>query len=315
MRILFCVVLLLTVGPLCGATHGELKEIAVLGRGSFLLSVQGVALLPDGGLLVADRLDYRVKKLTPAGSQVGMVGGRGRGPGQFQGPGPIDVHGDCIAVADHATNRIQFLDRALVPRTTVALQGAVSDLCFDGGGNLWVAVVTMRKDRGIVQLDPSGKERRVLPLHNGSGDIFYDAGFIAWLGRGRIAFAYYALNRIEIWDTSGRFVREFSVAGLPSRAAGKTIRVPGTEGSMVAPEGKIFRAMTSDGCGRIYLLISDYGSAPGKELVVTDGEGRELGRYLLPTRAVQIRSDRKGIIYIVPPERDAVIRCSLPGGQ
>jgi hypothetical protein len=315
MRVPLCVVLLLAAGSLSASGGGELKQSAVLGRGSPLLAVQGVAPLPDGGLLVADKLDYRVKWLTSAGVQVAMVGGRGRGPGRFQGPGPIDVHGERIAVADHATNRIQFFNRALTPLSTVTVDGAVSDLCFDGAGNLWVAAVTMRKERGIIQLDPSGRERRVLPLHNGSGDIFYDAGFIAWLGGGRIAFAYYLLNKIEIWDTSGRFIREFSIAGLPSRAPGKMIGGADGRGSMIAPEGKIFRSMTSDGRGRIYLLISDYGRAPGMELVAADGEGNELGRYLLPTRAVQIRSDREGGFYIVPPERDAVIRLSMSGGN
>jgi hypothetical protein len=315
MRVLFCVVFLLAAGRLGAEAGGELKQSAILGRGSSLLSVQGLAPLPGGGLLVADRLDYRVKQLSPAGVQVRTVGGRGRGPGQFQGPGPIDVHGNRVAVADYASNRIQFFDPALVPRATVTVEGAVSDLCFDGAGNLWVAAVTMRKDRGIFQFDPSGRERRVLPLHNGSGDLFYDAGFIAWLGGPRIAFAYYVQNRIEIWDTSGRFIREFSIAGLPSRAAGRRIGGNSTRGTPVAPEGKIFRSMTSDGRGRIYLLISDYGKAPGMELVRADAEGKELGRYLLPTRAVQIRSDGNGGIYAVPQERDAVIRYSLPGGE
>ena len=76
---------------------------------------------------------------------------------------------------------------------------------------------------------------------------------------------------------------------------------------MNAPEGRIFRSITSDGKGRIFLLISDFGSQPGKEIAVMDAEGHEVDRYLLPKKCVQIRANGAGSLFVVPRERDAIV--------
>lgn len=314
MRYSILCAILLASASLCAAGEGELKQVAILGRGTRLLALQGLALLPDGSVLVSDKLDYRVKKLSPAGAQVASVGGRGTEPGQFQGPGPIDCRGDRIAVADHAANRIQILKGDFTPLATLKIDGAVSDLCFDGAGNLWVAAVTMQKEKGLFQFAPDGRRLRVLPLHNAEGDMFYDAGFLAWIGGGRFAFAYFVQNRVEIWDTAGAFLGEFSVAGLPLRAPSKKLGGENGGIQVSAPEGNIFRSIASDGKGRIYLLISDFGSRPGKEIVVVDARGKEIGRHALPAKCVQIRADNAGRLYAIPRERDAVITYASGGG-
>ncbi len=65
---------------------------------------QDVAFLPDGRILVADGLDnHRVMILDKNMNYLGEVGGRGKGPGQFDG-----VH----AIAVGPNNRVYALDRS-----------------------------------------------------------------------------------------------------------------------------------------------------------------------------------------------------------
>jgi hypothetical protein len=312
-RAVLIVPLLLSAGdlPAAGERRGEMKRSAVLGRDSRLLAVQGVAVLPDGEVLVADRLDYRVKKFTASGKQRGAVGGRGRGPGLFQGPGPLDFHGRRIAVADFASRRVQYLHDDLTPAASFEVPGAVSDLCFDGAGNLWVMAVTMDK-RGFFLYGADGKQRRTLGLRNAEGDLFFDAGFVAWLGNGTIAVSYYVRNNIELWDTSGRFLREFAIPGLPGRA--RTRHVTGGRAGMMVPEGNIVRSMTADGHGRIYVLGADYSERPGEEVLELDGEGRLHRRLRLQEKCVLIRADGKGSLYAVPGDRRSVVRYQLREG-
>ncbi len=293
-----------------GDGRGEMRPRAAVGRDARLLAVQGVAVLPDGTVLVADRLDYRVKKFAVSGKQTAAVGGRGRGPGQFQGPGPLDARGGRIAVADFASRRIQILDKNLAASALFQAPGAVSDLCFDGGGNLWVMSLTADGKPGLLLYDGGGRQRKAVVLRNASGDPFLQAGFVAWVGKGVLAVSYYVQNKVELWDTSGRFIREFCVPGFPGRSR----PVPRGRPGVAVPDGCLFRSMSADGGGRIYFLAAEYGDRPGQEVVVMDDKGTLAGRLQLAERCVLIRADGRGSLYAVPRKRDSVIRYQLVEG-
>ncbi len=282
-----------------------MKQSAVIGRDSRLLAVHGVAVLPDGTVLVSDKLDYRVKKFAPTGKLTATVGGRGRGPGQFLGPGPLDSYGSRIAVADFAGERVQCLVN-LAPSSSFEAPGTVSDLCYDGAGQLWVLVLAADGQPGLFRYDSNGKQQKALTLRNARGDPFDHAGFVAWLGRGVIAVSYYVRNKIELWDTSGKFIREFSAPGLPDRARKRPVSERRSD--FMVPDGNIFRSMTSDGNGRIYLLGAEYCDSPGREVLDLDGRGKLRRRILLADRSVLIRADRKGSLYAVPRTRDSIVR-------
>lgn len=309
-HVLLIVAFLSSVIQPCRGGDGRvrLKERAAIGRDSLLLAAQDIAVMQDGSLLVTDKLDYRVKKFTVDGRQAATVGGRGRGPGQFQGPGPIDVHRNRIAVADFASGRIQIFSADFNYLRTIRISGAVSDLCFDGEGKLWITAVTLDRTRGLFQYDDSGKLLRALGLKNASGDLFGDACLIAWMGKGILAVAYYIRNAIELWDTSGSFVRELSVPELPSRSPVKWMEgSPGRQGLMV-PEGSIFRGMTSDKNGHLYLLLADYGDYPGREVVRLNEHGVIEDRMLFPEKTIHVQISGTGEILSIPAARDAVIR-------
>jgi hypothetical protein len=310
-RAAFIVGFLLAVGDVlvAGEGRGELRKSAVIGRDARLLAVYGVATLSDGALLVADKLDYRVKKFAATGEQTAAVGGRGKGPGLFRGPGPLDVHGDRIAVADFATGRVQCLEGDLTPHASFEVPGAVSDLCFDGGGNLWIMAVTMDRQRGLFQFDTDGRQMKALGLRNARGDLFLDAGFVAWLGDGLIAVAYYVQNKVELWDTTGTFIREFALPGLPERAQSRP--VPGGKSRLMIPEGNIIRSMTSDGHGLLYLLCADYSAKPGQDVLAIDEGGVVRRQLSLMEKSVLIRADGNGSLYAVPGGRKSVVRYQL----
>ena len=81
---------------------------------------------------------------------------------------------------------------------------------------------------------------------------------------------------------------------------------------MQVPEGNIFRSMTSDRKGLLFLLPGDYGEYPERELIVMNKEGQVRERLLLPDQVVQIAGIDSGI-YAVPRRRDSVHKYSIPG--
>jgi DNA-binding beta-propeller fold protein YncE len=71
---------------------------------------RGIAVRPDGALLVVDTFGFDLVKVSPNGELLGRYGERGVRPGQFNFPNAISVLGSRIAVADKENNRIQVVE-------------------------------------------------------------------------------------------------------------------------------------------------------------------------------------------------------------
>ncbi|MBI5230678.1 MAG: 6-bladed beta-propeller [Coriobacteriales bacterium] len=70
---------------------------------------RGVAIMPDGDVIVVDALDHVLVRLSADGKQVARYGQRGVAPGELNFPNSIDVDGDRLLVADKENNRVQVL--------------------------------------------------------------------------------------------------------------------------------------------------------------------------------------------------------------
>ncbi|HKB16262.1 MAG TPA: hypothetical protein VKF62_09350, partial [Planctomycetota bacterium] len=114
-----------------------------------------LAFLPDGSLLVSDSGNHRVVALSASGDVVASVGGRGAGPGQFEGPGGVDVaEGGRILVADPGNARVQELrwaEKRLEFARAFAVGAAARDVLALSDGS-WM-VSTPGK---VLRLSPEG---------------------------------------------------------------------------------------------------------------------------------------------------------------
>ena len=126
--------------------HFRVNEKFVIGNRPeyWILSAQGVVHTSNNAILVSDKLDYKLKKFDMNGKIIVEVGKRGRGPGEFRGPGPLDSYKDVIAVADFASPRVQIFSSSLEYKSGFHAPGPVFDLCSDQEGNLWLGVLAGR---------------------------------------------------------------------------------------------------------------------------------------------------------------------------
>ena len=110
------------------------------GGGGLFLDIEGAAVLEDGSWYAADKLGYRVYRLSPAGAVTAQAGRRGKRLGEFEGPGPVAARGGVVAVADFAGRRIQRLSAGLRPEQLFEAPGPVFDMedvyscCIDKRG-------------------------------------------------------------------------------------------------------------------------------------------------------------------------------------
>src|SRR5260221_7363913 len=72
---------------------------------------RGIAVQPDGTVLIADSGNHLIERYAADGTYVGAIGGFGNGPGQFNEPNGVvvDSHGH-VFVADTLNHRLQEFD-------------------------------------------------------------------------------------------------------------------------------------------------------------------------------------------------------------
>jgi NHL repeat len=179
------------------------------GRRARFKSATGIAIAPDGTLVVADRLNHRIRRVTPAG-RVTTIAGTGRQG--FSGDGgpataarlnqPTNVAVDAtgaIFVADHHNHRVRRIapDGTIttiagnggddprprnfdgLPATEHATTPFVIGVAVDGHGNVFVAGASR-----VGVIDSAGifrtiANRRGRERHSGDGGPAIDAGMRA----------------------------------------------------------------------------------------------------------------------------------------
>jgi DNA-binding beta-propeller fold protein YncE len=70
---------------------------------------RGLALMPNGDLVVVDVFGFDLIRLSSTGAVLRSYGERGIAPGQFNFPNDVATSGNTLAVADKENNRVQVL--------------------------------------------------------------------------------------------------------------------------------------------------------------------------------------------------------------
>jgi hypothetical protein len=286
----------------------DLTPAATIGSsdGNLILGAFGIAFLPGQRVLVADKLEYNIKCIRNNGRMTGSFGKRGKNDGEFQGPGSIAACGELIAVGDFESTRVQVFTDTFKHRSTFHTDGRVFDLAFDALGYLWIGMLPNARGEGLLQSDIQGNIRRSITLRHLSTNIFDNVFMLAMNGHTEIVVAYMAHNTVEIWDTSGRFVREFTVPGIRPRAGQRTVSQGLFSEAVTVPEDNIFMGVAVDAGGEIYLLADQYTEHPRRDISVIDKQGRLTARLVLPEPSYRIFLDGHGSLYSIEGARTLI---------
>jgi DNA-binding beta-propeller fold protein YncE len=184
------------------------------GKGE-LDSPMGIAVDPNGNVLVADTNNGRIEKFSPTGSFLGVIASKGSGHGQLGEPNGIAVdRSGNIYVAEVASNhRVQ----KLAPDGTFIAEWKGPDAGFYGprriaiGPDDSVYVVDQGRTR-IVKFSPDG---HVLSSwgSKGSGDgQFNDPTSVAVDStNGKVYVADPINKRIQVFDQNGKFLTKWII--------------------------------------------------------------------------------------------------------
>jgi hypothetical protein len=281
--------LVLSIFPLLLSAQStvELRPAMTIGhsRDDLILAAFGVASLRGQRIVVTDKLEHRVKLFDRTGRLVGMTGSRGKAKGSFHGPGPVAAKDSLFAVGDFESTRVQVFTDALRFVSELHMDAPVFDLAFDPAGYLWIGTLPNSRGETLFQCDIHGTVLKgvslAFPADNG-----FDCVFTMAVGRGgEITIAYMTHNTVEVWDTSGRFLREFHVPGIRARAVQTRIAYSGAPAGVEVPEDNVFLRVAVDPEGNTYLLADQYTEHPARDVYVIDRHGRMTARLLLPERS------------------------------
>jgi hypothetical protein len=270
------------------------------------LGAHGIAFLHDGRMLVTDKLEYNIKCFDRNRRLAVSVGKRGARDGEFRGPGPIAASDTVVAVADFASRRVQLFSSSLKPRISFTTDTPVFDICFDAAGGLWIGKLPGSGGATLVRYDRSGMPSMSIVLKHLSTDLFDNIFAMAPSGTNEIIIAYMTHNAVEIWNTSGRFVREFHVSGIHPRADRKTIPTGWFSDDVFVPENNVFQDVAVDRHGRIYLLADAYTEHPRRDVYVVSPEGGIVSRLILGGASQGIVIDSHSRLFSIEGERTLI---------
>ncbi len=158
-------------------------------------------------LYVTDTLRDRVYVTDPNGSVLRYFGGRGKGPGQFNFPTEVVVHGEEVFVVDAMNFRVQEFDRAGHFRTQF---GSIGDqpgslfrpkgLGIAADGNIYLV------DASLETVQVFNRQGQLLYTfgHTGAGISEFELPSGLWIdGQDRIYIADSYNHRVQVFQFTG----------------------------------------------------------------------------------------------------------------
>eukprot|EP00960_Hanusia_phi_P015985 471128-Hanusia_phi.AAC.1 len=185
-------------------------------------SAWGVAMRKGGGVVVVDALRHAVLVYGKSGKLEQVIGRKGEGGGELNGPRGIAVDGDGnLIVSDTFNHRIQiFSKEGVLVRTFGRWGGKEGELKFphgvavDGGGSIFVAD---NGNRRLQVFSSSGSFLRTMGREGaGAGELERPVG-VAVDGRGRVLVTDWYKRRVSVFDGEGGYVASVGEEEVPLR--------------------------------------------------------------------------------------------------
>jgi hypothetical protein len=285
----------------------------------------------SGNIYTVDPKSLRIRIFGPDGSLVKAFGRGGQGPGEFSGPGGINVApGSTFAVSDVLNARISFFSREGVHlKDTMFGTYRFAGLAIDGRSNLYAVHVNSpsgdKQMWDLIKLDPDMKllskvYSLPMPFKRRAVNLIPMRLFFGLTGDDRLAWMVSTDYEIQVADGSGKPVMKISkdrdvrkVAEKDSESLIKSRFPKGAppEFGLEFPDNfPAASGFMTDDKGRIYVRTYESDGRGGDAMDVFDPAGLYIARFFVPEdeEAVTVRNDKLYCIVKEPASGNPLVK-------
>lgn len=258
-------------------------------KNQIFLLVSSVAYSDSDYLYVIDSYAYKIKMFDKKGRLLKEVGKRGNEQGCFsKRPNLITYHKNRLAITELVSSKVHIFSVQLEWLYTFTTAGMIFSICFDPNGNLWVGLIDGEGKTFLVEYNLQGKQGKKIKLKNNLGKDFEfeDLFGVSITKSGLIVITHSSLNKIEMWDTAGNFIKDFSINGLPVQTE-KIVVDQTLFSKKYVPKGVMFADVATGVDGNLYILGGDYSKNPFQDLYVVNKDGKILNKLVLPDKVAR----------------------------
>ena len=216
-----------------------------VGTGKFD-SPTGIAVDPNGNILVADTGNGRIQKFSSSGTSLSTIGTKGSGPGQLGLPRGIAIdRAGNIYVADASNQRVQKLapNGTFIAEWAPGLYGP-GRIAIGPDDSIYVA------DQGlfrIVKLSPDGRVHTTWGSKgNADGQFADDASVAVDPSSNKVYVADPINSRIQVFDSGGKFLTKWSVPEWRQLSGFEDLAVDSQTGRLYASSAHLNRVFVFD---------------------------------------------------------------------
>ena len=309
--------LILTLAWIVAACGGSLVSSAQPVELQEVLSIDGffdisdIAVGRNGSIYIADHQSFALSKYNPQGRLIRQVGSQGAAPGEFiNGPHSIALIDSILIATDqkgmgamHYFNLdLDYIgsDQIEIP---VDMDVALNGQTYFGNFDLNTF------DRHVATFVPHVGLKRIFKLKD-MHKYNMENQFILLAGNpGRIVVVFQIVNRIDVYDLSGKILNRLSAPDLPLRYEGNFMNMGErphlsdhiVESISYVPGGMMFTGAALDHQGNLFL---EHGGKIGempvrRSVYVMTLSGKEKGVFKMPPYTRLAYIDKTGHAYAV----------------
>jgi sugar lactone lactonase YvrE len=216
-----------------------------VGTGKFD-SPTGIAVDPNGNILVADTGNARIQKFSSSGTSLSTIGTKGSGRGQLGLPRGIAIdRAGNIYVADASNGRVQKLapNGTFIAEWAPGLYGP-GRIAIGPDDSIYVA------DQGLFRIVKFSPDGRVLTTWgskgNADGQFADDASVAVDPTNNKVYVADPINSRIQVFDSGGKFLTKWSVPEWRQLSGFEDLAIDSQAGRLYASSVHLNRVLIFD---------------------------------------------------------------------
>lgn len=284
--------------PIMISSFGEKKDE--------FIKVEEVATDGMQNVYITDSYQFTVKKFSPSGFKILEFGKRGKNHGDFQSfPYKIICYNDTLGIIEQGSAKIQFFSSNFTWIDQISLPGPIVDLVYDNNSRIIAHIIpfSQSKEDILSLVNKKGEILKKISVPDVRGEPAFDMLILCVKRSGGLIVVFRYVNVICIYNKDDSLVTKVRVPEMASEVPSFPSQFKEL-GSI--PKGEMFKDVTVDSQGRIFVLSGDYSKHPNKDIYVFDDEGTYLTLFTLAEKTGILLIDSKGFLYTREMQRTKV---------